>query len=182
MSLPATIGQRRARNVIGLGPLGSCITLCILTLVFGGIGCGGKPPEEEPAEKADDVETSLGGSVSKTYKCDLAQCVGAATSALQTLNIRVLNESGAIFKKSLDAESQDGISIGVQVTEMTKETTRISIKVGRLFGDEYAARRIHNEIESELATHGVSKQKWQGFSGFGKIPEQPKGTSKAGVD
>jgi len=132
-------------------------------------GCGGKKEEGKAPEKASEgVEASFTGSVSKVYSGDLGRCVAAAKAALQKLAIKVTEESGAIFKKTLDGEGPDGTVVSVKVTEVGKTTTRITVKVGRLFGDEDAGRRIHSEIESELAGRGPGKS-WTGFSSFGDM-------------
>lgn len=158
--------------------LGSRMIVGLLFLPLVLAACGDKLPEDEPVEKAEGIETSFTGSVYKTYDGNLQRSISAVKSAFQKLSLRMVDESGAIFKKSLEAESADGTNVSVSVTEVTKNSTRIGIKVGRLFGDEDAARRIHSEVEAELASGRQPGKAWGGFSSFGR----KSGPSKAGTE
>src|SRR2546421_12127048 len=116
---------RRALLVVGRLAL-------VLAVVAG--ACGQKKPEDRPTDKAEGIETSYTGYVSKTYPGDLAACVNATKTALQKLNISVGGESGAIFKQTLSGQSSDGTSVTVKVAELSKTATRIRVKVGYFFG------------------------------------------------
>jgi predicted small lipoprotein YifL len=171
------LGARRP----GTLAVASGLLAAALLLGLAACGKGGAPeqaPEDPAAAKQDKIETSTMGAASKVYPCTLPQAAAAARSALKALNIRVTDESGGIFKTSLDAESRDGTSVTAEITETTKTTTRIEIKVGRLMGDVDAARRIHSEIESELAGTSREKPGWggRGFPGFGAFSKPAKPT------
>jgi hypothetical protein len=140
------------------------------------LGCGEKaaaPPAEEAARAGKPFERSLLGYVARVYPGNHEQCVGATRTALRKLGLEVTDETGAIFEKRLQAESQDGTSIALQVTEVSKDSTRVSIKVGYLLGNPDAARRIHSEIEAELAGRAADalerQRKW------GRLPEPAPG-------
>jgi hypothetical protein len=128
--------------------------------------CGKKEPAAEGAKPPGGFEESFAGALSKAYECDLDRCIAASKAALQKLNLSVLEESGEIFKRSLDAKAADGTAVDVHVSEIGKSTTRVRIKVGSLFGDTDAARRIHSEIEAELKGGGRGGSTFSGFSGF----------------
>ena len=136
-------GGRRLALAAGLG---------LLVVACGGGSGGGAPAQGEkaPPAKADGFETSWSGYLSKTYPGDLGPCVDAAKAALKKLGLEVTGEGGGIFEKTLEGEAGDGTSLDVRVKEVTRGTTRVSIKVGYLLGDKDAARRIHSEIEGEL--------------------------------
>ena len=52
----------------------------VLAVVAG--ACGQKKPDDKPTDKAEGIETSYTGYVSKTYPGDLAACVNATKTAL----------------------------------------------------------------------------------------------------
>ena len=125
------------------------------------VSCGGGKPAEQPEKTADGFETSWTGFVRRTYTADEDNCLGAVVAALRKLRLSVVDESGGMFRRSLDVESEDGTSAVVQVAAVTKTTTRVSIKVGYFLGDGDAARRIHSEIESELGARQTELKKKQ---------------------
>lgn len=131
-------------------------------------GGGGKPSEQQPAPAGAEFESSLTG-LSRTYEGDHDLSVEATKAALKRLGLNVTDESGGVFKKTLDAESQDGTSVVVQLAGLSKGSTRISVKVGYLLGDRDAAQRIHSEVEAELeARRGAVREmqrKWGGGAG-----------------
>ena len=134
--------------------LGRSLAAALLAVLVGcGGGGGGGKAEEAPAAapKGDGFETSWLGYLSKTYDGELGQCADATRAALKKLDLEVVQDGGGIFQKTLDAEAKDGTSLVVDLKEVTKATTRVSVKVGYLLGDKEAARRIHSEIEGELS-------------------------------
>jgi hypothetical protein len=132
--------------------------------------CSQKKPDDKPADKADGVEVSYTGYVSKTYPGDLVGCGSATKSALQKLNVSVANESGGVFKETLSGSSSDGTSITVKIAELSKTATRISVKVGYFLGDEDAGRRILSEIDAELGPRRASSGgTFGGFSTFSDL-------------
>jgi hypothetical protein len=106
------------------------------------------PPDAKPPE---GYQTSWSGYVSKTFPGALDDNVEAVKSALRALNLEITGESGGVFEKSLDAEAQDGTSLVASVKEVSKDQTRVSVKVGYLLGDGDAARRILSEVEGRVA-------------------------------
>ena len=140
--------------------------VCAVLLALGGCGKSGEPPPQgaAPAGGAPPggkpvYQVSLTGYVSKVYDCDHQLCVNASKASLQRLGLRVNEESGGLFKKHFDVEGADGTSAAVDVVELGKTSSRVSIKVGYLLGDRDAAERIHSEIEGEVgARRGQSIQ------------------------
>ena len=106
------------------------------------------PPDAKPP---DGYQTSWSGYVSKTFPGALDDNVEAVKSALRALNLEITGESGGVFEKSLDAEAQDGTSLVASIKEVSKDQTRVSVKVGYLLGDSDAARRILSEVEGRVA-------------------------------
>jgi hypothetical protein len=144
----AQIGYRSGGRGLALAAV-----LGLLVVACGGGGGGGAPAQSDkaPEAKTDGFETSWSGYLSKTYPGDLGPCVDAAKASLKKLGLEVTDEGGGIFEKTLEGEAGDGTSLDVRVKEVSRGTTRVSIKVGYLLGDKDAARRIHSEIEGELA-------------------------------
>jgi hypothetical protein len=129
-----------------------------------------KPPENKDAQGATDggIESSWTGYVSKVYPSNLDLSVSAAKTAAQNLNLRVQDENAGFMKRTLGVAS-DEMSAVIQVQEVTKDSSRVSIKVGWI-GDADASRRIHSEIAAQLA----NLQRQHQFShGFGGVPPQP---------
>lgn len=136
-------------------------------------GCGSGVPADGSAvgkdaspEPGHQLETSILGFVSKAYVGTQDQCLSSTRAALTNLHLKINRESGAIFKREFEVEAEDGTTAVIDVSELTKASSRVTIKVGYLLGDEDAARRIHSEIEAEIASrrHEASEQsrKWKG--------------------
>lgn len=139
----------------------------------GGGGQGGGQEAEKPKEpKGSGFEISWLGYLSRTYDGELSECAEATRAALAKLGLEVVDDRGGMFQKALEAESGDGTSLVVLLKEVTKATTRVSIKVGYLLGDKDAARRIHSEIEAELGARRAEaeerKRRWR--PGPGTLP------------
>jgi Protein of unknown function (DUF3568) len=145
------------------------------------VSCGSGKPPEQPEKAADGFETSWTGHVRRTYTCDEDNCLGAVQAALRKLRLSVVDESGGMFRKSLEVESEDGTSAIVQVAPVTKTTTRVSIKVGYFLGDGDAARRIHSEIEAELAARRSEMKKKQSAWDDATPPPDASGKGDRGV-
>jgi hypothetical protein len=158
------------------GRAGLAVALAALVACGGGGGGGQKDaaPAAAPQAPPDGFAASWLGHLSKTYEGDLATCVEATKASLRKLDIDVTDTQGGIFETGLEAESRDGTSLVVVVKEVTKGTTRIAIKVGYLLGDRDAARRIHSEIEAELAARRAEvearKRRWTSGSPAGGSP------------
>ena len=133
----------------------------------------GKTPEgkDGKAAEGDGIEESWTGNVSKLYSSSLDMGVSAAKTAAQKLNLRVQNENAGFMKRTLDVGS-DEMSAVIEVNEVTKESTRISVKVG-WFGDADASRRIHSEVEAEIENLKRQRKFPLGFSGapLGATPQ-----------
>jgi hypothetical protein len=153
-------------------------------LALGMVGCGGseeKPPPAEPAPGAapDGIETSWNGYLSKTYDGDLGFLVEAIRRALGELHIDIGKESEGFRSVSFEAESQDGTSLVVDASEVTKELTRVSVKVGYFLGQRDAARRVHSEIEDEIAGFKKSgKRPTHGWGSFVTGRQRPEGAEE----
>jgi hypothetical protein len=160
--------------------------VCAAAFALAACGNGGKPGDQPaqgqaaPGQGEDAYETSLTGYVSRTYDCDHDLCLTATTTALKRLGLRVGEQKGGMFRKSLSVESEDGTAVAVDMTEIGRAATRIEIKVGYGFGDRDAARRIHSEIEAEISGRRQQAQdvqkKWRGLS----LPEPPPPAEGAG--
>lgn len=161
----------------------SCpLLVVVLAVLVAGHGCGGPSPQapsELPGEAkpgaADGFETSLLGYMSRTYQGDQEQSLSSTRAALAKLGLTVVEESGGIFRRSFEVESEDGTGVSLEVAELTKDSTRITIKVGFLLGNADAARRIHSEIEAELAQRrgeaADKRKRWKGVSELVVRPE-----------
>ena|SRR5690242_11352485 len=154
---------------LGLGDAPRRALVIALALGMLALACSQKKPDDKPTDKADGMETSYTGYVSKTCAGDLVACVTATKAALQRLNITLGEESGAIFKKTISGASSDGTSVTIKAAELSKTATRVSVKVGSLFGDEDAARRILSEIDAGLAPPRAAGGTFGGFATFGDL-------------
>jgi hypothetical protein len=145
--------------------------LVAVGLLFALAGCGGgggqqaaQPPANPPPAKEEGFEVSWLGLLSRTYDGDLALCADAVKASLRKLGLEVTSEKPGIFETTIEAESRDGTSLVVIAKEVTRGTTRVTIKVGYFLGDRDAARRIHSEIEGELqarrAEAEARKRRW----------------------
>jgi len=130
--------------------------LVLLLAIAGACGGSKEAPKDDkaaapPAAPTAGYETSWLGYVSKTFPGPLADNVEAVKSALRALDLEVTEESGGLFEKSLEAEGRDGTSLIVRVKEISKDQTRVSVKVGYFLGDGDAARRILSEVDGRVA-------------------------------
>jgi len=148
---------------------GFLILLIAPVLALSLIACGDKGAAPEGG---DGFESAWTGGLSKVYPCKLDLAISSAKAALQTLNLRVLDESGSFMKRSLDAEGADGPAVDVDIAEVTKESTRITVKVGWL-GDADLSRRVHSEIEAEIKKRRSEGAKFGTFSDLGAAPAPP---------
>jgi hypothetical protein len=151
----------------------------LLVAVLAACGGGKEAPKdaEKPADAkpADGYRTSWTGYVSKTFPGGLADNIEAVKSAMRALDLEITGESGGVFEKSLAAEAQDGTSLVASVKEVSKDQTRVSVKVGYLLGDGDAARRILSEVEGRVAAAKAEaeerRRRWRpSGSGVGMTP------------
>jgi hypothetical protein len=167
-------------DVIGRLRDGAVGALLLTLAACGGGGGSGQAPAGQPAAAAptpapaDPYQVSWTGYMSRTYDGELGECVDAAKAALAKLELQLTSdESGGIFRQKMEAQSQDGTALVVDVQEVTKTQTRVSVKVGYLLGDRDAERRVHSEIEGELAAKRKEteerRHRWQGLSGGGDV-------------
>lgn len=183
----------------GAGPARILLTGALITSLSMLVGCedgGGTPSAPEPEVQeggaaGGQLESSMSGWLSRTYRCEQQECIDATKVALANLQLIVHEESGAIFRRVFETTSEeDGTNAIIEVSDLTKETSRIGIKVGYLLGNEDASRRIHSEIlsvlESETAVRQEKKKKWTGLSGLVVLPapspteaEPPEATAEA---
>ena len=153
----------------GTGPQRVIALLLFLVVGCNWMGGGGKEKSEAPApqgaaDAAAGFETGWLGHVSRTYPGGLAETTDAAKTALKRLNIDIDPDQPGMFETTLEGESRDGTSLIVIVKEVTRDTTRVAIKVGYLLGDGDKSRRIHSEIENELKARrdeeALRRQRW----------------------
>lgn len=138
-----------------------------------GSGKGGGTESAPPPAAADDgVQVSWSGFVTKAYPGRLPTVLRAVRASLETLQIDVLEEEEGTFSRDLEAVTREGTSLAVSVAEVTKDETRVEIKVGYLLGNRDAARRIHSEIEGQLASMNAGDRR----DPWGEVPARP-GTS-----
>ena len=151
--------------------------VCAGVLLVAVLGCGHSEPGKQPSAEGEGFETSWTGYLSKTYEGDYDLCVDATAAALRKLGLKPAGEAGGIFKTSFDVESEDGTSGVVQVTGLTKDSCRLTIKVGYFMGDQYAAQRIHSEIEGEIGARRAAakdmQRKWSGAASGGVTTTVP---------
>ena len=169
---------------MGVAGRTQCATALVVWLALsgcGGSGGSGAPKEEAkeaPAPVAPDaVVVSWLGWVSRTYPGELSLCSEVAKSALKRLGIQITDEQGGMFERNAEAEARDGTTLVVQMKELSKDSVRISIKVGYLLGDRDASVRILSEIDDELKNRraDVDKRKrlWGGTGSGGSMNGSP---------
>ena len=159
-------------------------------LLVAAIACGGtKEPSKEgdkgaapPAAPTGGYETSWLGYVSKPFPGTLDDDAEAVRSALRALGLEITEESGGLFEKNLSAVGGDGTSLVVSVKEISKDQTRVSVKVGYLLGDGDAARRILSEVEGRISAVKAEaeerRRRWRS-SGSGTGMASPTTTTTA---
>jgi hypothetical protein len=159
-------------------------------LVAAAMACGGsKEPSKEsdkggapPPAPSGGYETSWTGYVSKTFPGTLDDDVEGVKSALRALGLEITGESGGLFEKNLSAVGGDGTSLVVTVKEISKDQTRVSVKVGYMLGDGDAARRILSEVEGRIGAAKAEaeerRRRWRS-SGSGTGMAAPTTTTTA---
>src|SRR5262245_39406355 len=115
----------------------STALVAVLIGLIGLGGCGGSSPPvpnqpsgEVKPDATEGFETSLLGYMSRTYEGDQEQSLSSARAAIAKLGLTVIEESGGIFRRTFELESEDGTGVNVEVAELTKDSTRVTIKVG----------------------------------------------------
>jgi len=131
---------------------GGLLGLVLLMMVT---SCGKEsqlPAEgEEQGETQPEFEESFLGYLSKTYEGSHDRCAAATRSALEKLELKVVNESGDMFGRTFEAEGGD-VAIVVELAPVSKTSTQVSVKVGYLFGDKTAAQRDRRP-EGQVEAH-----------------------------
>lgn len=138
---------RKATRKDGLRVVKECKSLFILCAVIGSVSLG--CAAAVVGGGAAGTVLYMKGDLEKTIHAPYDQVYEAGLSGLKDLGLDVAETGKGTEKASIKSRRLDGKPIRINIAPQTKETTRISIRVGT-FGDEQSSREILDAIEAHL--------------------------------
>jgi hypothetical protein len=91
----------------------------------------------------------LGGKLGQEVNASMERSQKAATSALSSLNLKVVKETVKEDVIQIISNYNDGRTIWIDIRPLTLSTSKIEVRVGAT-GDKEAARKILNRIVKYL--------------------------------
>ncbi len=124
-------------------------TLFVLPLIMMAVGCAGRfTPSLDPGEKHFDrgvLTAVLASPIDDVYR--------ATKAAMEKLRLRPLDRDRDAFTGKLVGSTAAGKDIWVNVERLTKETTKVTLKVF-FTRDRKVQNALLEEIEARLGTAG----------------------------
>jgi len=109
-------------------------------------GCG------RPTIIGSDAGVYSGGKLYAVARQDLNTVYLATQKALKQLELEVVEEAKDVFLAKIVAEAADGKKITIWIEPGPDDSSEISIKAGKIFGEEDRSRVIYKQIQQNLGT------------------------------
>ena len=122
-------------------------TVCVLAgLMLAICGCG------RPTIIGSDAGVYSGGKLYAVASQDLNTVYLATQRSLKQLGLEVVEQAKDIFIAKIVAEAADGKKITIWIEPGPDDSSKLSIKTGRLLGNEDMSRVIYTKIQQILGT------------------------------
>jgi len=131
------------------GILKVSVFACLMLAVC---GCG------RPNLIGTDAAVYSRGKLYAVASQDLTSVYSATLKALQQLELEVTEQAKDIFIAKIVAKAADGKKITIWIEPGPGDSSELSIKTGRLMGNEERSRVIYEKIQQNLRT-GASTRK-----------------------
>ncbi len=122
-------------------------TICVLAgLMLAMCGCG------RPNLIGSDAAVYSGGKLYAVAGKDLNSVYLATEKALKQLELEIVEQAKDVFIAKIVAEAADGKKITIVIEPGPDDGSELSIKTGKLGGNEERSRVIYNQIQKNLGT------------------------------
>ena len=122
-------------------------TVCVLAgLMLAMCGCG------RPNLIGTDAAVYSGGKLHAVAGQDMNTVYLATQKALKQLELEVVEQAKDIFIAKIVAKAADGKKITIWIEPGPGDSSELSIKAGKIFGEEDRARVIYKQIQQNLGT------------------------------
>jgi len=125
-------------------------TVCVLAgLMLAMCGCG------KPTIIGSDAAVYSGGKLHAVAGKDLNSVYLATQKALKQLELEIVEQAKDVFIARIVAKAADGKKITIRIEPGPGDSSELSIKTGKIFGEEDRARVIYEQIQQNLGTCSV---------------------------
>ena len=125
---------------------GKC-TVCVLAaLMLAMYGCG------RPTIIGSDAGVYSGGKLYAVAGQNMNRVYLATQRALKQLELEVVEQAKDVFLAKIVAKAADGKKITISIEPGPDNSSKISIKAGKIFGEEERSRVIYKKIQQNLGT------------------------------
>ncbi len=122
-------------------------TVCVLAaLMLAMCGCG------RPTIIGSDAAVYSGGKLYAVAGKDLNSVYLATQKALTQLELEVVEQAKDVFVARIVARAADGKKITIKIEPGPDDSSELSIKAGKVFGEEDRSRVIYKQIQQNLGT------------------------------
>ena len=122
-------------------------TVCVLAgLMLAMCGCG------KPTIIGSDAAVYSGGKLHAVAGQDLNSVYLATQKALKQLELEIVEQAKDIFIAKIVAKAADGKKITIWIEPGPGDSSELSIKTGKIFGEEDRSRVIYEQIQQNLGT------------------------------
>jgi len=122
-------------------------TVCMLAgLMLAMYGCG------RPTIIGSDAGVYSGGKLYAVAGQDLNSVYLATLEALKQLELEVTEQAKDIFIAKIVAKAADGKKITIWIEPGPNDSSELSIKTGKLLGEEERSQVIYKQIQQNLAS------------------------------
>jgi len=120
-------------------------TVCVLAgLMLAMCGCG------KPTIIGSDAAVYSGGKLHAVAGKDLNAVYLATQKALKQLELEIVEQAKDIFIAKIIAKAADGKKITIWIEPGPGDSSELSIKTGKIFGEEDRSRVIYEQIQQNL--------------------------------
>ncbi len=127
-----------------------CTVWVLAALMLAMYGCG------RPTIIGSDAGVYSGGKLYAVAGQDMNRVYLAAQRAVKQLELKVVEQAKDVFLAKIVAEAADGKKITIWIEPGPDNSSNISIKAGKIFGEEERSRVIYKQIQQNL---GIGSRK-----------------------
>lgn len=120
-------------------------TICVLAgLMLAVCGCG------RPNLIGTDAAVYSRGKLYAVAGQDMSSVYSATQKALKQLELEVIEQAKDVFIAKIVAKAADGKKITIWIEPISGDSSELSIKTGKLVGNEERSRVIYEKIRQNL--------------------------------
>ena len=123
-----------------------CTVFVLAGLMLAMCGCG------RPQIIGSDAAVYSGGKLYAVAGKDLNTVYVATLEALKQLELEVTEKAKDVFIAKIVAKAADGKKITIWIEPGPDDSSELSIKAGRLVGEEDRSRVVYKQIQQNLGT------------------------------